>query len=88
MSLHLRLNFIDGQRVPAESVQVRKTINPADFADVIGEFTESGGVDADRAVDAAAAALPSWRGRSAPTAPPSGRPGTWRPHSHGTRRIV
>ncbi|MFB7217608.1 aldehyde dehydrogenase family protein [Streptomyces sp. NPDC056227] len=63
MSQHLRLNFIDGQWVPAESGQVRENVNPADFADVIGEFTESGGVDVDQAVDAAAAALPSWRGR-------------------------
>ncbi|WP_411089625.1 aldehyde dehydrogenase family protein [Streptomyces sp. 061-3] len=57
----LRLNFIDGQWVPAESGLVRENVNPADFADVIGEFTESGGVDVDQAVDTAAAALPSWR---------------------------
>lgn len=62
MAQHLRLNFIDGQWIPAESGQIRENVNPADFSDVIGEFTESGGVDVDHAVDAAAAALPAWRG--------------------------
>ncbi|GHB76395.1 aldehyde dehydrogenase [Streptomyces viridiviolaceus] len=61
-SQHLRLNFIDGQWVPAESGQTRENINPADFTDSVGEFAESGGVDVDRAVDAALAALPGWRG--------------------------
>ncbi|MFI5804850.1 aldehyde dehydrogenase family protein [Streptomyces sp. NPDC051561] len=59
---HLRLNFIGGQWVAAESGQTRENVNPADFADPIGEFTESGGVDADHAVDAASAALAAWRG--------------------------
>ncbi|MGW8888665.1 aldehyde dehydrogenase family protein [Streptomyces sp. NPDC055749] len=59
---HLRLNHIDGVWAPAESGLVRENVNPADLTDVLGEFTESGGVDADRAVDAAAAALESWRG--------------------------
>lgn len=59
---HLLLNFIDGQWAPGESGQSRPDTNPADFTDVIGEFTESGGVDIDRAVDAAATALPAWRG--------------------------
>lgn len=58
---HLRLNFIDGQWLPAESGQLRENINPAALSDVIGEFTESGGVDVDHAVDAAATALPAWR---------------------------
>ncbi|MDQ1012294.1 acyl-CoA reductase-like NAD-dependent aldehyde dehydrogenase [Streptomyces sp. V4I23] len=61
-SQHLRLNFIDGQWVPAESGLTRENINPADFTDAVGEFAESGGVDVDRAVDAARAALPGWRG--------------------------
>ncbi|WP_030608423.1 hypothetical protein [Streptomyces sclerotialus] len=43
---------------PAESGWTRTHLNPADLTDRIGEFTESGGDDADRAVDAAAAALP------------------------------
>ncbi|MDI3384995.1 aldehyde dehydrogenase family protein [Streptomyces sp. B-S-A8] len=61
MSQHLRLNFVDGRWSRAESGLTRENVNPADFSDVLGEFAESGGVDADRAVDAAAAALPAWR---------------------------
>ncbi|MDI3403707.1 aldehyde dehydrogenase family protein [Streptomyces cavernicola] len=61
MSQHLRLNFVDGLWARAESGLTRENVNPADFSDVLGEFAESGGVDADRAVDAAAAALPAWR---------------------------
>ncbi|MFP1629443.1 hypothetical protein ACLB9X_30740 [Streptomyces sp. 5K101] len=37
-SQHLRLNFIDGRWVPAESGLTRENINPADVADRIGEF--------------------------------------------------
>ncbi|WP_455358877.1 aldehyde dehydrogenase family protein [Streptomyces sp. SYSU K21746] len=62
MAQHLRRNFIDGRWVPAESGQTRENVNPADVSDVIGEFTESGGVDVDHAVDAAAGVLPAWRG--------------------------
>ncbi|MFG2887531.1 aldehyde dehydrogenase family protein [Streptomyces sp. NPDC048297] len=58
---HQLLNLVDGQWVPAEAGQTRENVNPADFGDVIGEFAESGGVDVDRAVDAAADALPRWR---------------------------
>ncbi|MGW1006003.1 aldehyde dehydrogenase family protein [Streptomyces sp. NPDC002520] len=58
---HQLLNLVDGQWVPAEAGQTRENVNPADLSDVIGEFAESGGVDVDRAVDAAAAALPRWR---------------------------
>ncbi|MDQ8702712.1 aldehyde dehydrogenase family protein [Streptomyces sp. LHD-70] len=61
MAQHLRLNFVDGRWAPAESGLTRENVNPADFSDVLGEFAESGGVDTDRAVDAAAAALPAWR---------------------------
>ncbi|MGW3509152.1 aldehyde dehydrogenase family protein [Streptomyces sp. NPDC000994] len=61
-SQHLRRNFIDGQWDPAESGLTRENTNPADVSDRIGEFAESGGVDVDRAVDAATAALPGWRG--------------------------
>ncbi|WP_030261309.1 aldehyde dehydrogenase family protein [Streptomyces violens] len=58
---HHLLNFIDGRWSPAESGQTRTNINPADLSDHLGEFAESGGVDVDRAADAAAAALPAWR---------------------------
>ncbi|WSR03826.1 aldehyde dehydrogenase family protein [Streptomyces sp. NBC_01210] len=55
------LNFIGGQWTSSESGQTRPNINPADADDVIGNFAESGGVDTDRAVDAAALALPAWQ---------------------------
>lgn len=61
MAAHHLRNFIDGRWRPAESGQTRTNLNPADLTDRIGEFAESGGVDVDRAVEAAAAALPAWR---------------------------
>ncbi|MFH0179865.1 aldehyde dehydrogenase family protein [Streptomyces cacaoi] len=59
-SRHL-LNFIDGQWASSEGGLTRPNVNPADARDVIGDFAESGGVDTDRAVEAAAAALPDWQ---------------------------
>ncbi|MEU7483877.1 aldehyde dehydrogenase family protein [Streptomyces sp. NPDC042319] len=61
VAAHHLLNFIDGRWSPAESGQTRTNLDPADLTDRIGEFAESGGVDVDRAVDAASAALPAWR---------------------------
>ncbi|MER7409344.1 aldehyde dehydrogenase family protein [Streptomyces cacaoi] len=58
---HHTLNFIDGRWRPSESGQTRTDENPADPRDVLGEFAESGGVDTDTAVEAAARALPDWR---------------------------
>ncbi|MFJ8672039.1 aldehyde dehydrogenase family protein [Streptomyces sp. NPDC093589] len=63
VAAHHLLNFIDGRWSPAESGQTRTDVNPADLGDHVGEFAESGGVDTDRAVDAAATALPAWRAR-------------------------
>jgi len=54
-------DFIDGNWRPAESGRTRPDVNPADASDVIGEFAESGGADADDAVEAAARAWPAWR---------------------------
>ena len=59
---HHLLNFVDGRWRPAESGHTRQNVNPARLTDVLGEFAESGGVDVDQAVDAAARALPGWRG--------------------------
>lgn len=61
VAAHRLLDFVDGQWRPSESRQWRPNVNPAELDDVIGEFTESGGVDVDLAVDAAARALPDWR---------------------------
>lgn len=54
------VNFIGGRWVASETGHTRTNINPADTADVIGEVTESGGVDVESAVDAARAAQPAW----------------------------
>ena len=54
-------NFIDGEWRTAASGQTRTNVNPGDTTDVIAEFAESGGVDADTAVDAAVAAGPAWK---------------------------
>src|SRR6266540_1397651 len=54
-------NFIDGEWRAAASGQTRTNVNPGDTTDVIAEFAESGGVDADTAVDAAVAAGPAWK---------------------------
>lgn len=62
MAAHHTLNLIDGRWQPSESGQTRTNENPADHTDILGEFTESGGVDTDHAVDAASRALPEWRG--------------------------
>jgi alpha-ketoglutaric semialdehyde dehydrogenase len=55
-------NYIGGRWMPSVTGQSRPNVNPADTSDVIGEFTESGGVDVDSAVDAAVDAAPAWRG--------------------------
>ncbi|MFE3772789.1 aldehyde dehydrogenase family protein [Streptomyces sp. NPDC059122] len=61
VAAHHLLNFIDGRWAPAASGRTRTNRNPADLRDRIGEFTESDGADAERAVAAAATALPGWR---------------------------
>jgi alpha-ketoglutaric semialdehyde dehydrogenase len=54
-------NNIRGRWMPSVTGQSRPNINPADTSDVIGDFTESGGVDVDAAVEAAVDAAPAWR---------------------------
>lgn len=61
VAAHHLLNLIDGKWRPSESGRTRVNENPADLSDRIGEFTESGGIDTDHAVDAASRALPAWR---------------------------
>ncbi|MFF8868383.1 aldehyde dehydrogenase family protein [Streptomyces sp. NPDC015139] len=56
-----RLNYVNGDWRPAESQQTRLNVNPADFSDDLGEFVESGGADADRAVGAAMLAQADWQ---------------------------
>jgi alpha-ketoglutaric semialdehyde dehydrogenase len=54
-------NLIDGEWVPAGGGKTLLNLNPADHADVLGEFPASEVEDVDRAVSAAKKAFPSWR---------------------------
>jgi alpha-ketoglutaric semialdehyde dehydrogenase len=54
-------NYIGGRWVTPETGRTRTNVNPADTDDVIGEFAESGGVDAEAAVAAARDAQEAWR---------------------------
>ncbi len=53
-------NFVNGSWVEAETGETFAVKNPADRSDVIGHFQRSGSVDADRAVESAAAASDDW----------------------------
>jgi aldehyde dehydrogenase (NAD+) len=61
MSLPTYKNFIGGAWVPAAGGKTLPNLNPADHADVIGEFPASGAEDMDRAVVAAKEAFAEWR---------------------------
>src|SRR5688572_20488210 len=54
-------NYIGGRWVPAASGRVFENRNPADRADLIGLFQDSGPGDADAAVEAAVRAYEAWR---------------------------
>jgi alpha-ketoglutaric semialdehyde dehydrogenase len=54
-------NLIGGQWLPAASGQTILNLNPADHADVVGEFPSSDAEDVDRAVAAARQAFAAWR---------------------------
>jgi len=58
-----RLPIRGSNRIGGKTVGATKhfdSINPADFAQVIGRFPEGTAADADRALDAATRAFPSW----------------------------
>jgi aldehyde dehydrogenase (NAD+) len=59
-------NFIDGEWVAAESGDTFEVRNPADTSDVVGEFQQSSTADAERAIEAAAAAQEGWAETPAP----------------------
>lgn len=54
-------NFIDGEWRTAAGEKTSSNLNPADPADVLGEFADSSAADAMAAVAAAAEARDSWR---------------------------
>ena len=56
--------YIDGKWCDAEGGGVFDVFNPAD-GEKIGEVPDGGGPDIERAISAAAAALPGWSGRTA-----------------------
>ena len=59
-------NFIGGEWVPAASGKTFENRNPADTAEVVGLFADSGPEDVERAVAAARETFPRWRALPAP----------------------
>ena len=59
-------NYIDGEWVESETGETFESRNPADRDDVVGVFQQSGDADAERAVEAAAAAAGTWADTPAP----------------------
>jgi len=59
-------NYIGGEWSPAASKRTFENRNPADTAEVVGVFAESGPEDVERAVAAAREAYPRWRALPAP----------------------
>jgi len=59
-------NLIDGEWVESDTGDTFENRNPADTDDLIGEFQRSSRADAERAVEAAAAATDDWAATPAP----------------------
>ncbi|HEY7516213.1 MAG TPA: aldehyde dehydrogenase family protein [Vicinamibacteria bacterium] len=59
-------NYMAGAWVPAASGKTFENRNPADGAELIGRFADSGPEDVEKAVAAAKAAAPAWRALPAP----------------------
>lgn len=53
-------NYVGGEWTPARSGRTYEKRNPANPAEIVGEFPASGKNDIDAAVEAAAAAFPGW----------------------------
>ena len=54
-------NYINGRWVPSTTGQTFENRNPADTADLIGTFQESGRADVEAAIEAATLAYDTWR---------------------------
>jgi aldehyde dehydrogenase (NAD+) len=54
-------NFISGEWVPAGSGETSEIVNPSNPSEVLGTTPRSGREETERAVEAAAAALPGWK---------------------------
>ena len=61
-----RLNLIDGEWVEASTGETVTTRNPADTREVVATYQQSGSADAERAVEAAAAAADEWAATPGP----------------------
>src|ERR1700679_1709394 len=61
MSYKAYQNLIGGEWVPAKSGKTLLNLNPADHADVVGEFPASNAEDVGVAVAAAKKAFATWR---------------------------
>ena len=66
MSVPVYKNFIGGEWVESKSRELFQNLNPADAAEVIGRFADSGPEDVERAVAAAREAYRRWRLTPAP----------------------
>jgi acyl-CoA reductase-like NAD-dependent aldehyde dehydrogenase len=54
-------NFIGGEWVPADSGEVYEVTNPANPSETLGTTPKSGAAETERAIEAAAKALPEWK---------------------------
>src|SRR5581483_10642659 len=59
-------NLVAGKWVPSLTGETFRSTNPADTADVVGEFPRSSAADVSAAIDAAKAAFPTWSRTPAP----------------------
>jgi aldehyde dehydrogenase (NAD+) len=56
------LNFIGGEWVPADSGETSEVVNPSNPSEVLGTTPKSDRAETERAIEAAASALPEWKG--------------------------
>jgi len=59
-------NFIDGEWVASKTGETFEVYNPAHTDQVVAEFQQSSGADAERAIDAAVAAQSKWAATPGP----------------------
>ncbi len=55
------LNFIGGEWVPADSGETSEVVNPSNPSEVLGTTPKSDRAETERAIEAAASALPEWK---------------------------
>jgi acyl-CoA reductase-like NAD-dependent aldehyde dehydrogenase len=55
------LNFIGGEWVPADSGETSEIVNPSNPSEILGTTPKSDKAETERAIEAAAEALPDWK---------------------------